>query len=287
MAENTTVMTNEEKMQKASTTLATMLDYLGLDATVKAEDREGRIALIAVSEDAGRIIGRKGQTLDQLQLLINRMVLKNDTESPRITIDVDGYSRPARGFHRGDRGDRGERGGDRGERPERGERTERPERAERSERPERTERSDRGERTERADRGDRGGDRGERAERPERADRGDRGERRERGGDRPRRDGGDRRRFDDRGDRDRDRAPVAGPVESEAEHEQKIRQQALDAAKEVKRWGDSVVLPPMNSHDRRIVHVTLKEDTEIKSESQEADDSVKLKSVTVSLNKPA
>ncbi|HBC87300.1 MAG TPA: hypothetical protein DCZ94_10120 [Lentisphaeria bacterium] len=253
MAENTAAMTMQEKMQKASTTLATMLDYLGLDASVKAEDRDGRIALVAVSEDAGRIIGRKGQTLDQLQLLVNRMVLKNDTESPRISIDVDGYSRRPMRDHR-DRGDRGgERGADRGDRG--GDRTE--------------QRNDRGG-EQRSDRGDRGGDRGDRG--------GDRGGERRRRDDR--REGGGTRNFDDR----RPSEDVAR-VETDAEHEQKIRQQSLDAAKEVKRWGDPVVLPLMNSHDRRIVHVTLKEDTDINTESAETDDSVKLKSVTVSLNK--
>ncbi len=234
MAENTTTANIQERMQKASTTLATMLDYLGLDATVKAEERDGRIALIAVSEDAGRIIGRKGQTLDQLQLLVNRMVLKNDTESPRISIDVDGYSRKPGRNHRG---------GGRGERSEHGERAERGEHGEHH-----------------------GGDRGERG-----------GEHRRRD---DRREGG-RRRFDDRHHADEGSAPR----ESDAEHEQKIRQQAVDAAKEVRRWGDPVTLPPMNSHDRRLVHVTLKEETDIKTESQESDNSTNHKSVTISLNK--
>ncbi len=222
MAENAIPMPIEEKMKKASTTLATMLDYLGLDANVKAEDRNGRIALIAVSEDAGRIIGRKGQTLDHLQLLVNRMVQRNDTESPRITIDVDGYSKKPREM-RGERDDRGGRDDRRGD--GRG-------------------RSD--------DRGDRGGEyRG-----------------------RDDRDGG--RRFHEEG---------APQQPSDEEHEARIRQQAIDAAKEVKRWGESVTLPPMNSHDRRIVHITLKEETEIKTESSESDESSSHKSVIVSLNK--
>ena len=224
MAENAIPMPIEEKMKKASTTLATMLDYLGLDANVKAEDRNGRIALIAVSEDAGRIIGRKGQTLDHLQLLVNRMVQRNDTESPRITIDVDGYSKKPREM-RGERDDRGGRDDRRGD--GRG-------------------RSD--------DRGDRGGE--------------------YRGRGRDERDSG--RRFHEEG---------AHEQPSDEEHEARIRQQAIDAAKEVKRWGESVTLPPMNSHDRRIVHIALKEDTEIKTESAESDESSSHKSVIVSLNK--
>jgi spoIIIJ-associated protein len=218
MAENVTPMPIEEKMKKASTTLATMLDYLGLDANVKAEDRNGRIALIAISEDAGRIIGRKGQTLDHLQLLVNRMVQRNDTESPRITIDVDGYSKKPREMR------------------------------------------------------DRGGD-----DRNRDDDRGDR-----RGGRRDRdRDGGER----NSGRRFREEGPASHEQPSDEEQEARIRQQSIDAAKEVKRWGEPVTLPPMNSHDRRIVHITLKEDTEIKTESSESDQSSSHKSVIISLNK--
>ena len=256
MSENATVMSVEEKMKKASTTLATMLDYLGLDATVKAEDRNGRIALIAVSEDAGRIIGRKGQTLDHLQLLLNRMVLRNDTESPRITIDVDGYSKkPARGDRR--RKEDGPREG--GE-----------------EIREASHEEDRGGRDSREGRESRDGGREREGGRGGRRD----GGRRDGG----RRDGG-RRGFGDRDGRSDFKHEPAAPQETEAEHEQKIRQQALDAVKEVKRWGDPVTLPPMNSHDRRIVHITLKDDTDIKSESSETDDGVSHKSVIVSLNK--
>jgi predicted RNA-binding protein Jag len=243
MAENVTPMPIEEKMKKASTTLATMLDYLGLEANVKAEDRNGRIALIAVSEDAGRIIGRKGQTLDHLQLLVNRMVQRNDTESPRITIDVDGYSKKPREMRGRGGEDRGRGGEDRGRSDDRGDRDER-----------------RGDELP-GGRDERGGGRGN--------------ERRGR-----ERDGGERnsgRRFSEQ--------DSSYQEPSDEEHEARIRQQAIDASKEVKRWGESVTLPPMNSHDRRIVHITLKEDTEIKTESSDSDESNSIKSVIVSLNK--
>ena len=36
----------QDQMDKAQKTLGTMLDYLGLDATVKAEARDGSIALV-------------------------------------------------------------------------------------------------------------------------------------------------------------------------------------------------------------------------------------------------
>ncbi len=223
----------EEKIQKAATTLATMLDYLGLEATIKSKEKNNRIYLTAVSEDAGRIIGRRGKTLEDLQLLINKMTQKGDDTSPKIVIDVDGYSKKP------DRRDEKEGGGD-GSRSEgrSGESTER--------RPE--DRSERRRPEGRSDRRSEG--RSDRRERPQRE-----------------------RRFQ----RDDE-----GGGASEAEREEQVKQQSLDAAKEVKKWGEPVTLPPMNSKDRRVVHVTLQEDTEILTESKEGDNSA-LKSVVISL----
>ena len=220
-------MENTEKMEeikvKVSKTLATMLDYLALDAKLKIEDKGSKLAVIIASEDAGRIIGRKGQTLESLQLLLNRMMFNAEPDCPRIVLDIDGYSR------------NNTRPGGEGEGDERDERD-----------------------GERRDRGDRGGDRRDR---------------RDRGGDRRDDRGGDRR--DSRGGRERNE-------EDEAAHEETLRIQALDASKEVKRWGEPVVLPPMNSHDRRIIHITLEEDPEIVTVS-EGEGS--LKKVVISIKK--
>ena len=101
---------------------------------------------------------------------------------------------------------------------------------------------------------------GGRTERPrrERAERGERGERSERGERRPRRER---------------RSGVS---------EEQLIEQAKDAAKEVKKWGEPVTLPKMNAHDRRIIHITLENDPEIMTAS-EGEGS--LKKVIVSLRK--
>ena len=49
---------------------------------------------------------------------------------------------------------------------------------------------------------------------------------------------------------------------------EQLERQALDAAKEVKRWGDPIKLPEMNAHDRRIIHLALKDDPEVMTESE-------------------
>jgi spoIIIJ-associated protein len=184
-----------EKIEKAVTTLATMLDYLGLNADVKGEEKNGRIIIKISSENAGRIIGRKGQTLESLQFLLNRMMLKTDTVFPRIYMDVDGYSKSGTG-----RGDR-------------------------------------------------------------------------------RRDGDDR----NRGYASKTERPRHSAHETDDENrDETLKQQAIDAAKEVKRWGETVTLPPMNSHERRVIHMALENDLEIITDSVEGDNP-KMKSVIVRL----
>ena len=83
----------EEQQEKIVKTLATMFDYLGLTGTFRVEEKGTKIAVKIASEDAGRIIGRKGQTLDSLQLLLNRIMFKENEEFPHVLLDIDGYAK--------------------------------------------------------------------------------------------------------------------------------------------------------------------------------------------------
>ena len=196
-----------EMLDRTRTDLMKMLDFLGYeDAVVKAAESSGEIELSVESEDAGRIIGRKGQTLESLQLLLNRMMQKDDPEYPRIQICIDGYS------------------------------TRRPDSRGRASREQEEGSSDHR----------RGGDRRHRGER------------------------GERRRRDDREGRGGD------------DRDDILRQQALDAAKEVRRWGEPKTLPAMNAHDRRVIHITLENEADIQTESE--GDGPK-KSIVISLKK--
>ena len=186
-----------ESMEEARGVLAHMFDFLGIDANIRVENKPRSVNLYVSTEEPGRVIGHHGKTLENLQLIVNRIMQKTDSEFPKLYIDMDG-NRERRSERRTDHSERSER-------PERGER--RSERAERS---------------------------GRREFRGERGDRRDRFE------------GGRRSSFS---------------------HDEVLRQQALDAAKEVHQWGSPKTLPPMNSHDRRIVHITLEGDTDLTTNS--------------------
>lgn len=78
-------------------TLTQMLHFLGFsDAHVEELEVDGQLMLDVKTEDPGRLIGRQGATLGDLQYLLNRIVHRGDDATPRIVLDVGGYRRQAR-----------------------------------------------------------------------------------------------------------------------------------------------------------------------------------------------
>ncbi len=82
---------------QAKTILEDLLKTLGFSGTVEEQSVDGGIFLnVNTTEDTGRLIGRQGQTLGDLQYLVNRLLFKLDPNAPKITVDVGGYRTQAR-----------------------------------------------------------------------------------------------------------------------------------------------------------------------------------------------
>ena len=77
-------------------TLGKMLELLGFDVTVEENHMEDGILLDVKSDDSGRLIGRQGQTLSDLQYITNRLLFQQDPSAPKIMVDVSGYRAQAR-----------------------------------------------------------------------------------------------------------------------------------------------------------------------------------------------
>jgi spoIIIJ-associated protein len=77
-------------------TLETILTSLGFPATVEEHNLEEGILLDVKTDDAGRLIGRQGQTLSDLQYITNRLLFQQDTSTPKVMVDVGGYRAQAR-----------------------------------------------------------------------------------------------------------------------------------------------------------------------------------------------
>jgi spoIIIJ-associated protein len=77
-------------------TLEKILNLLGFEATVEELPMDDGVLLDVKTEDAGRLIGRQGQTLTDLQYITNRMLFQQDPEAPKAMVDVGGYRAQAR-----------------------------------------------------------------------------------------------------------------------------------------------------------------------------------------------
>ncbi|MGV3772190.1 MAG: protein jag [Verrucomicrobiales bacterium] len=71
--------------------LEQLLQTLGFEAKVNQRNEEGVISLEVETSDPGRLIGRQGQTLSELQYITNRLIFRQDPESPKVTVDVGNY----------------------------------------------------------------------------------------------------------------------------------------------------------------------------------------------------
>jgi spoIIIJ-associated protein len=77
-------------------TLEKLLELLGFTATVEEHVLEEGLLLDVKTEDAGRLIGRQGQVLSELQYVLNRLSFRQDTTAPKVMVDVGGYRAQAR-----------------------------------------------------------------------------------------------------------------------------------------------------------------------------------------------
>jgi spoIIIJ-associated protein len=77
-------------------TLEKILDLLGFKVTIEEHKMEEGVLLDVKTEDSGRLIGRQGQTLSDLQYITNRMLFQQDPSVPKVMVDVSGYRAQAR-----------------------------------------------------------------------------------------------------------------------------------------------------------------------------------------------
>jgi len=77
-------------------TLEKILTSLGFPATVEEHKMDDGVFLDVKTEDSGRLIGRQGQTLADLQYITNRILFQQDQSAPKAMVDVGGYRAQAR-----------------------------------------------------------------------------------------------------------------------------------------------------------------------------------------------
>ncbi len=70
--------------------LDTLLGHLGYAFDIQEDTAEdGTVTLQVYTAEAARLIGPDGETLDDLQFLVNRMLQAKDRHAPRVIVDVE------------------------------------------------------------------------------------------------------------------------------------------------------------------------------------------------------
>jgi spoIIIJ-associated protein len=73
-----------------------LLKHLGFETTINEQTMEDGLLLEVQTDDPGRLIGRQGQTLSELQYITNRIIFRRDQTAPKVTVDVGNYRSQAR-----------------------------------------------------------------------------------------------------------------------------------------------------------------------------------------------
>jgi len=86
------IATQEDgKAELALEMLNEILKRMDLDAEVEIREDADEVVLDVGGEDAGRVIGKKGQTLDALQFIINKIVNRFPEGRRHIVLDSGDY----------------------------------------------------------------------------------------------------------------------------------------------------------------------------------------------------
>jgi len=71
--------------------LKEILDAIGIDATFEITGTEKQLSIMIYGKDIGILIGKRGQTLDSLQYLVNLVVNKGKAPYVNILLDAENY----------------------------------------------------------------------------------------------------------------------------------------------------------------------------------------------------
>lgn len=72
--------------------LDTILGYLGFVTEIDEQRSEGgNLTLQIYTEEANRIVGRDGETLEAIQFLLNRLIQTKNREAEKVIVDCEHY----------------------------------------------------------------------------------------------------------------------------------------------------------------------------------------------------
>src|SRR5207244_806883 len=80
-----------ERARRAQHMLREIVHLVGIGADVVIRNEPDATVLDLTGDDSGVLIGRRGQMLDALEYVVNRIVLKDQSDAARIIVDSQNY----------------------------------------------------------------------------------------------------------------------------------------------------------------------------------------------------
>ncbi len=80
-----------EPAERVRAILERIVDELDVEASVEVSEADDEILGRVDGEDLGLLIGRRGQTIDAVQLLCYRAAFRGRQDRKRVTVDAAGY----------------------------------------------------------------------------------------------------------------------------------------------------------------------------------------------------
>jgi spoIIIJ-associated protein len=81
----------EDPADRVEVLLEEILDALDLDGEIEVSESEDEIAARVEGDELGLLIGRRGQTIDAVQLLCYRVAFRGLGDRKRVSVDAAGY----------------------------------------------------------------------------------------------------------------------------------------------------------------------------------------------------
>ena len=77
--------------QKAQEVLENILQRFGFETSIEVLEDDDCVTLNIKGDGSGILIGRKGQTLDALQYVVNKIVHRSPNVTKQVIVDTEGY----------------------------------------------------------------------------------------------------------------------------------------------------------------------------------------------------
>ncbi|MCP4747586.1 MAG: KH domain-containing protein [Desulfobacteraceae bacterium] len=81
----------DESVKRGKDIISKIVNYITSEAEVITESSKDRIMYKVVGGNSGLLIGKRGQTLESMQYLVEKIINKNSDQRIRVMVDVEGY----------------------------------------------------------------------------------------------------------------------------------------------------------------------------------------------------